>query len=579
MEYRDFHLMIERVSLDVPGHYWVRVHDAPSPARATLAWEFPSPGESVEDLARSVAIGLRGRDAQPVTLAGVPAHDACRVFGERLFREIFRDGIRDCYVASETLAQQQGWSLRVRLSLRAPELAALPWEFLYDPRGGQPLCLLDTRPVVRTLRDLRAFHRPRRMGALRVLAMIGVDPTHTLDLELERRTLDNALAPVLQQTRITLRWVKGRNLNDLRDELLAGEWHVFHFAGHGSLANAEGGLLVGDDRGGAMHLSGASLAAEFAGREPRLVVLNCCNGARGSTRDAFASVADQLARGGVPAVLAMQSAISDAAATRLCEELYKRLARGGSLEEAVTAARREVQAYAHTAPEWATPVLYLNGPDGQLFWQPPFDKRIIIAFVLLLFGGAAAWLWWQQHLPPAAVQRAPTPPGRPHRTPSSTVSDARVVVPPDVPPTSDVTPPTPPAHCRPALLGEWITQRPSGRRLTLRDAGVNCTYALIEGRRELERGVWSMREGIPRLDLWPSGGERSCSYRAAHDGRRLRLDAPGPATDDTRRCESLLAGEYARPRPPPPPPPCRDQNNVPILPPPRGCLESSRGGT
>ena len=51
------------------------------------------------------------------------------------------------YRASLGVAQQQGKRLRVVLRLTAPELAALPWEMLFDPETETYLCRHE--PLVR----------------------------------------------------------------------------------------------------------------------------------------------------------------------------------------------------------------------------------------------------------------------------------------------------------------------------------------------------------------------------------------------------------------------------------------------
>src|SRR5262245_52698819 len=55
-------------------------------------------------------------------------------FGARLFQALFSGPIGDCFskTLSRTEATQKGVRLRFRLN-KAPELADVPWEFLYDP--------------------------------------------------------------------------------------------------------------------------------------------------------------------------------------------------------------------------------------------------------------------------------------------------------------------------------------------------------------------------------------------------------------------------------------------------------------
>ena len=62
---------------------------------------------------------------------------AVREFGGRLFDAVFRDELRVALATSLDHAESQGAGLRVRLRLSdSPELADLPWEYLYD-RGSR----------------------------------------------------------------------------------------------------------------------------------------------------------------------------------------------------------------------------------------------------------------------------------------------------------------------------------------------------------------------------------------------------------------------------------------------------------
>ena len=69
-------------------------------------------------------------------------------------------------------------------------------------------------------------------------------------------------------------------------------------------------------------------------------VLNACKGGRSGADDPFAGTAQSLARQGIPAVIAMQRSVSDAAAIVLAQELYGALAVGYPVDAALTEARK-----------------------------------------------------------------------------------------------------------------------------------------------------------------------------------------------------------------------------------------------
>ena len=65
-----------------------------------------------------------------------PVADRLMAFGSRLFRELFTDDLLTLYRTSLGIVRCEAKRLRLRLWISTPELAALPWEYLYDPSEG-----------------------------------------------------------------------------------------------------------------------------------------------------------------------------------------------------------------------------------------------------------------------------------------------------------------------------------------------------------------------------------------------------------------------------------------------------------
>jgi formylglycine-generating enzyme required for sulfatase activity len=110
----------------------------------------------------------------------------------------------------------------------------------------------------------------------------------------------------------------------------------------------------------------------------RLAFLNACEGARTLAGDFFGGVAQYLVQQGVPAVIAMQFAVSDDAAILLSRTFYGALAKGAPVDGALTEARKAIFGTV-TGAEWATPVLFSRSPDNHLFQLPAGDARLTIA--------------------------------------------------------------------------------------------------------------------------------------------------------------------------------------------------------
>ena len=105
-------------------------------------------------------------------------------------------------------------------------------------------------------------------------------------------------------------------------------------------------------------------------RSLRLAVLNACEGARSSRRDPFSGVAQSLLQQRVPAVIAMQFEISDAAAKIFAREFYCAIAEGNPVDAAVCESRKALF-NEEFGQEWATPVLYMRSQEGTLFDLAP----------------------------------------------------------------------------------------------------------------------------------------------------------------------------------------------------------------
>lgn len=311
-----------------------------------------------------------------------PQEQTVQQFGQRLFGALLAGEIGRLYDASLAQASQRGQGLRLRLRVLAPELAGIPWEYLYDARQGEYLCLARTTQVVRDLHAPLSIRPLPVQPPLRILGMVASpsdqDP---LDIAREQGRLQTALQRAIGRGLVHLKWMSGQTWRDLQREMRGGPWHIFHFIGHGGYdPKGEDGLLALTGEDGKTELLGSVEAGRLLAGHPslRLAVLNACEGARGSQRDLFSSMAATLARRGLPAVLAMQEEISDDAAIELTRTFYEVLAEGRPVDEAINEARTAISLSLRHTLEWGTPVLYLRAPDGVLFNLPQPSGSIIL---------------------------------------------------------------------------------------------------------------------------------------------------------------------------------------------------------
>ncbi len=224
------------------------------------------------------------------------------------------------------------------------------------------------------MRYLELAHPPQILAVtppLRILGLIaspeGLD---RLDVELEKQRVEKALADLLADGLIELHWLEGQTRRDLQRAMRRGPWHIFHYIGHGGFdpIHQEGLLFLADAAGQAEALTARQLATILGDHSSlRTVFLNACEGAASSQTDLFSGTAATLMRRGIPAVLAMQYAITDRAAIEFTTTLYESLADGYPVNAAVTEARKAISLAVNHSVEWGTPVLHMRAPDGQIF--------------------------------------------------------------------------------------------------------------------------------------------------------------------------------------------------------------------
>jgi dipeptidyl aminopeptidase/acylaminoacyl peptidase len=363
--YLNFDVVIDRGSGD--GEYRARIVAGPGGETPSATFTLPFSALELENLLLKVGNPRR----QASRGLGASHSAAIEEFGRTLFDAVFAADMKVTLATSLTKAENQAAGLRVRLHLtEVPELADIPWEFLWDPGQRHFLALSEWTPLVRYL-DLPGGVRPLSVRLpLRVLVVVA-SPSDlvALDTDSELRRLREALGDLEASERVVLDSVPAGSLAALQRKLRRDDYHVFHFIGHGAYdSDLQDGILAFEDANGRSQKVRAGHLAMLLHdhRTLGLAVLNSCEGARSGYHDPYSGTAQTLIRQGVPAVVAMQFEITDDAAIAFSHSLYESIADGYPLDAAVSQARNAIRAEDNQV-EWATPVLYLRSPDGRIF--------------------------------------------------------------------------------------------------------------------------------------------------------------------------------------------------------------------
>lgn len=369
--YQNFDLLITRTATG----YNARVINAPvGDANVDFVLPFsPTALRSFYWLAGRVMRHLRTETAE-----NEPVLDP-KAFGAQLYNAVFAGNVGKSFLRS---LDRAGGALRVRLRLDAiPELADLPWEYLYATDLARPLALSQETPLVRYLDLAQPEESLTIRPPLHVLGVVSnPSDVRKLDVEKEWRQLHDVLADLQSRQLLVLERLEKATLPALQARLRGAAIHILHFIGHGDFDTERntGGLLFEEEAGTQRLVDADDLATLLHDHQPlRLAFLNACQGAQGGRSDPFAGVAQKLVQQGVPAVLAMQFPVSDRAAIALAGEFYRTLAEGYPVDAALSEARKAIQ-LAGDDREWGTPVLFSRSSDNRLLTLWEGDARPVI---------------------------------------------------------------------------------------------------------------------------------------------------------------------------------------------------------
>lgn len=349
ISYQNFDLLIEKIGDKC------RVHVIGGPCKGGRA-EFAWPPFSQEELQQLPAPTSYARDLGYEDTGARATYLTPKEFGERLYNAAFGKGVSDCLRRSLMKIQPAG--LRIRLQFENDsELARLPWEYLYNPEEKTFFALSSHTPIVRNLNLAESDPMSSVTPPLRILvALANPQKMSKLDVEKEWQNLEIALAELKKLRWVQLTRLSKATLGTLQDQLYKCHYDVFHFIGHGR----QGALLFDDGE-----VTAEQLAQHFENYQPRLMFLNACETATAPENDPIASVAQQLSERGFPAVIAMQSKITDKKAIRLAQEFYEAVAEGYPVDAALAEARKALYG-SPDQMEWGTPVLYSTADTNEL---------------------------------------------------------------------------------------------------------------------------------------------------------------------------------------------------------------------
>ena len=209
-EYVDFDLEIGEES--EPRKYPVSVRSPEGEAQEEM--RFPFDEWELKDKLRDVEVALL-RSGGTRRRIGTPEEQTIQGFGRALFEALLVGEVGTHYRVSWREARRQNKGLRVKLRVRPPELSALPWEFLYDPKRDY-LSLSSRTPLVRYPEVPQPIERLTVTPPLRILGMVASPlGLPQLDERHEKRLVEEATKRLQARRLVELTWLEGQTWRDL----------------------------------------------------------------------------------------------------------------------------------------------------------------------------------------------------------------------------------------------------------------------------------------------------------------------------------------------------------------------------
>lgn len=265
----------------------------------------------------------------------------------------------------------------LRFPPEATELTALPWELLWDDREPLLFSRGQLASCVRYLDLDEALPQSSRPGT--TLRLLAIAPLAQVPEKVrqEERAARTAWAELIRLGNVTMEELSPATPKGLVDRIQGRPpVDILHFYGHGRYKDGHGALLFDAVGGGETWLDEKKLTASLG--EARLIILHACQSAMVGSEGLLTGVAPALSAAGVPAVVAMQLTIRVAAAARFAEVFYRSLARGESVQNAVSQARQALYVEESDGASWYVPTLTIRARDtGPLRLMKPGDTAAI----------------------------------------------------------------------------------------------------------------------------------------------------------------------------------------------------------
>jgi hypothetical protein len=313
--------------------------------------------------------------------SGYPAIDikTLRDIGARLFNILVTERTKDIFLIANGENRASKRFLPLEIVAEDFEIAGWPWEYMYNS-GDKSFIAQEFHPVSRSIFSINSRPAlPPKKGRVSILLILGVPPDdpYTTPAE-EVKSISEVFHASLGTENFDLEILPAADYKKLEGGIGSREVDIVHYFGHAGFDHEQGQgfLSIARTGGNPFKIHAIQFAQLLMESHVRLVFLNACKTAQGSTTDnpGRSSVAATLINAGIPAVIGTQFSLPDVSAHSLSATVYKALLTGKPIGEAVRVGRNAMF-FAEKAAffDWGIPVLYSTDPSQIIF--PPSNGK------------------------------------------------------------------------------------------------------------------------------------------------------------------------------------------------------------
>ena len=215
------------------------------------------------------------------------------------------------------------------------QLAGLPWETMQDGKG-----FLVNRCIVpvRVIGGFNSAYSQPQVSQYRLQTLFMATDPENVEPKLDYEGEESRILAATQDLAIELRVEESGCLSELTSLWRRFDddyFQVFHLSGHASIQNNQPYFITESLTGDRVNATVDDFDRVFQLRYPRLMFLSGCRTGQTSDGGAVPSLAASLVERGATAVLGWARPVSDVGATQAATELYRSLAQGLTIAEAL----------------------------------------------------------------------------------------------------------------------------------------------------------------------------------------------------------------------------------------------------